>query len=140
MAGSSFSLRRIHAKRPIRSLARVSEAPLPVATYALLAAAYGRLDQQQLEAARKVARRRLRRQGRLQLLVFARFSLTRKPLQSRMGRGKGRLAGQFCWVRPGQPLFLLRGVPASRARVSLAAAAAKLPVSLRVAPLRSLRA
>lgn len=140
MAGPSSLLRRIHAKRSIRSLARVSRASLPVAAYALLAAAYGRLHQPQLEAARKAVRRRLRRQGRLQLLVFARFPLTRKPLQSRMGRGKGRTHGQFCWIRPGQPLFLLRGVPSSRARASLAAAAGKLPLPLRVAPLRSLRA
>jgi large subunit ribosomal protein L16 len=133
-------LRRIHAKRRSRSLARIAPTSLPVGGYALLATAYGRLVQPQLEAARKAVRRRLRRQGRIQLSVFARFPLTRKPLQSRMGRGKGRSAGQFCWVRPGQPLLFLWGVSASRARFSLASAAAKLPLSVRAAPIRSLRA
>ena len=132
-------LRRVHAKRQYRSLARIPSAVPPAGSHVLLAVAYGRLIQSQLEAARKAARRRLRRRGRLQLLVFARFPLTQKPLQSRMGRGKGRLAGRFCWVRPGQPILLLRGVSASRARYSLVAAAAKLPLPLRIAPFRSLR-
>jgi large subunit ribosomal protein L16 len=131
--------RRIHAKRFPRSLARSPVNPL-AGTFGLVAAAYGRLDRTQLEAARKAIRRRLRRQGDLRLVVFPTLPRTQKPLQSRMGRGKGRLAGHFCWVRPGQSLLVLSGVPPARARQALAGGSPKLPLATILLPVRSLQA
>lgn len=129
--------RRIHSKRFTRSVARPLRSSLPSGAYALLATAYGRLVRDQLEAARKAVRRRLRRLGVLRLMVFPTLPLTRKPLQSRMGRGKGRLSGQFCWVRPGQPLLLLTGVPPGRAAQALAGGSSKLPLGTRLLPFRT---
>ena len=130
--------RRIHAKRFLRSVPKSSPTSLPGA-YGLVSTAYGRLDKVQLEAARKVVRRRLRRLGVLRVLVFPNLPLTRKPLQSRMGRGKGRLASHFCWIRPGQPLLVVLGVPPGRARQALAGGASKLPLATLPSPLRSLQ-
>jgi large subunit ribosomal protein L16 len=102
------------------------------AAWVVVATAYGRLRREQLEAARKTVRRRLRREGRLRLGPLPHLTLTAKPLQSRMGRGKGRPAATVSPVRPGQLLLSLEGVAPHRARAALLALGPKLPVPLRV--------
>jgi len=99
---------------------------------------YGRLVSNQVESARKSIRRRLRREGTLRLLLTTFFPFTAKPLQSRMGRGKGRICGRFCPVRPGQLLFILSlpSVASSRrAERALRGGAAKLPLKMHISSL-----
>lgn len=131
-------------KRPthLRPHPKVRRAGVASATgrsgWALVATAYGRLRREQLEAARKTIRRRLRREGRLRLGPFPFLPLTAKPLQSRMGRGKGRPAATVSPVRPGQLLLSLEGVAPHRARAALLALGPKLPLGQRVRPLHRL--
>lgn len=127
---------RPHAKRFSRGLV------FPVgfgSDLGLVARSYNRLSYEQLEAARKAVRRRLRREGRLSMVVAPVLPVTRKPLQSRMGRGKGRLSGRVAPVRPGQLLFRLSGVKnITRGRWALSAGRSRLPVAISVVLLSTL--
>lgn len=106
--------------------------------FGLFSVGYGRLLLNQIEAARKSIRRRLRREGVLQTTLTTSFPFTSKPLQSRMGRGKGRIAGRFCPVRPGQLLFLLTLNSSLHAERALRSGGLKLPLPVRFSSLRPL--
>lgn len=85
----------------------------------------------QLEACRVAISRSMKRKGKLWLRVFPDKPYTKKPLETRMGKGKGPVEGWVAVVRPGRMLFELDGVPESVARESLRLAASKLPIPTR---------
>ena len=86
------------------------------------------LDTKQIEAARVAIARNMKRHGKMWIRVFPQKSFTKKPLETRMGKGKGQPEFWVATVRPGNILFELDGVPESVARESLRLAADKLPV------------
>lgn len=85
----------------------------------------------QLEACRVAINRNLKRRGKLWIRIFPDKPYTKKPLEVRMGKGKGGVEGWVAVVRPGRMLFELDGVNESQARVALRLAATKLPVRVR---------
>lgn len=85
----------------------------------------------QLEACRVAISRSMKRKGKLWLRVFPDKPYTKKPLETRMGKGKGPVEGWVAVVRPGRILFELDGIPESVARESLRLAASKLPIPTR---------
>ena len=89
------------------------------------------LDTKQIEAARTAITRHMKRRGKVWIRVFPDKSYTKKPLETRMGKGKGPLEGWVAVVRPATVLFELEGVPEAVARESMRLAATKLPIRTR---------
>jgi large subunit ribosomal protein L16 len=85
----------------------------------------------QIEAARVAMTRHMKRKGKLWIRIFPDKSVTARPPETRMGKGKGNPEHWVAVVRPGNVLFELDGVPESIARESLRLAANKLPVRTR---------
>jgi len=85
----------------------------------------------QIEACRVAINRNLKRKGKLWIRIFPDKPYTKKPLEARMGKGKGGVEGWVAVVRPGRILFELDGVTEAQARVAMRLAAMKLPIRVR---------
>lgn len=85
----------------------------------------------QIEACRVAINRNLKRKGKLWIRIFPDKPYTKKPLEVRMGKGKGGVEGWVSVVRPGRMLFELDGVTESQARIAMRLAATKLPIRVR---------
>jgi large subunit ribosomal protein L16 len=96
--------------------------------YALQALDRCWLDSRQIEAARIAISRHLKRRGKLWIRVFPDKPFTKKPLEVRMGTGKGGVEGWVAVIRPANVLFEIAGVPLELARESLRLAATKMPI------------
>ena len=82
----------------------------------------------QIEACRVAMNREMKRKGKLWIRVFPDKSYSKKPLEVRMGKGKGAVEGWVAVVRPGKILFEMEGVSETEARRAMELAAAKLPI------------
>ena len=91
-----------------------------------------RLTSRQIEAARMAIQRHVKRAGKLWIRVFPDKPVTKKPLEVRMGSGKGAVEGWVAVIKPGRVLFEISGVPEKDARDAFRLAAAKLPLETRV--------
>ena len=91
-----------------------------------------RVTSRQIEAARRVITRRMKRAGRVWIRIFPDVPVSKKPTEVRMGKGKGSPEYWACRVKPGRIMFEVDGVPANVAHEALKLAAAKLPVQTRV--------
>jgi large subunit ribosomal protein L16 len=89
------------------------------------------LDTKQIEAARVAINRNLKRRGKVWIRIFPQKSYTKKPLETRMGKGKGPLESWVAVIKPATVLFEVDGVPEVLARESLRLAATKLPICTR---------
>ena len=90
-----------------------------------------RISARQIEAARRALTRNMKRAGRVWIRMFPDVPVSKKPLEVRMGSGKGAPELWVARVKPGRILFEIDGVPVAVARESLALAAAKLPIKTR---------
>lgn len=86
------------------------------------------MTNRQIEAARIALTRRLKRGGKVWIRIFPDKPVTKKPAETRMGKGKGAPEYWVAVVRPGRILFEVQGVPESLAREALRLAANKLPL------------
>lgn len=91
-----------------------------------------RVTARQIEAARRAISRHMKRQGQLWIRVFPDVPVSKKPLEVRMGSGKGSPEYWVCRVKPGRIMFELDGIPQALAREALELAAAKLPLKTKV--------
>lgn len=96
--------------------------------FGLKCAEHGRLTARQIEAARRAINRHIKRGGKLWIRVFPDTPVTQKPLEVRMGKGKGNVEFWAAKVQPGRMVYELDGVPEPLAREAFRLAAAKLPV------------
>ncbi len=85
----------------------------------------------QIEACRVALSRHMKRRGKLWIRIFPDLPITKRPPETRMGKGKGPPANWVAVVRPGRVLFELGGVTPTLARESFRLAAAKLPIPTR---------
>ena len=92
----------------------------------------------QIEAARIAATRYMKREGQLWIRIFPDKPITKKPLEVRLGKGKGAVEYWAAVVRPGRMLFELDGVPEDIAKEALRLAAQKLPVKTKFVVRRDL--
>jgi large subunit ribosomal protein L16 len=90
-----------------------------------------RITARQIEAARRAMTRHMKRAGRVWIRIFPDVPVSKKPVEVRMGKGKGGTEYWACRVAPGRIMFELDGVPADLAREALRLAAAKLPIKTR---------
>lgn len=96
--------------------------------YGLKATGRGRITARQIEAARRTMTRRIKRGGKIWIRVFPDKPITNKPLEVRMGKGKGSVEYWVAEVQPGKMLYEMEGVAEDVARDAFTLAAAKLPV------------
>ncbi len=95
--------------------------------YALKAVEAGRVNSRQIEAARIALTRFVKRQGKTWIRVFPDKPLTKKPLETRMGKGKGGVEEWVMNIKPGRILFEMTGVDEAMAKQALTLAMHKLP-------------
>ena len=99
--------------------------------YGLKALEPERVTARQIEAARRAMTRHMKRSGRVWIRVFPDVPVSKKPIEVRMGKGKGTPELWVCRVKPGRIMFEIDGVPVEVAREALELAAAKLPIKTR---------
>ncbi|MEJ2309645.1 MAG: 50S ribosomal protein L16 [Gammaproteobacteria bacterium] len=96
--------------------------------YGLKATSRGRLTSRQIESARRTITRTVKRGGKLYIRVFPDKPISKKPLEVRMGKGKGNVEYWVAQIQPGRMLYEIEGVSEELAREAFQLAAAKLPV------------
>jgi len=96
--------------------------------FGLKATTRGRLTARQIEAARRAVTRHIKRGGRVWIRLFPDKPISKKPLEVRMGKGKGNPEYWVALVQPGTVLYEMEGVSEELAREAFRLAAAKLPV------------
>jgi len=96
--------------------------------YGLMALERCWMDSKQLEAARVAITRNMKRKGKMWIRVFPQKSFTKKPLETRMGKGKAPLEGWVAVIRPANILFEVDGITEAEARESMRLAATKMPI------------
>ena len=90
-----------------------------------------RVTARQIEAARRAITRHMKRQGRVWIRIFPDTPVTGKPVEVRMGKGKGSVDYWACKVKPGRIMFEVDGVSEEIAREALRLGAMKLPIKTR---------
>ena len=101
-------------------------------SFGLKAVTPERVTARQIEAARRAMTRHMKRQGRVWIRIFPDTPVTAKPIEVRMGKGKGSVDRWVCKVKPGRVMFEIDGVGEAVALEALRLAAMKLPVKTRV--------
>ena len=96
--------------------------------FALMSLDPGWISNRQIEAARVAMTREMKRGGKVWIRIFPDKPITKKPAETRMGKGKGNPEGWVVVVKPGRVLFEIEGIEESLAKKSLTLAASKLPV------------
>lgn len=99
--------------------------------YGLQATERGHVTARQIEAARMAIQRHAKRAGKLYIRVFPDQPFTKKPLETRMGTGKGAVEGWRAQVLPGRVLYEMEGVEEAVAREAFRLAGHKLPIATR---------
>src|SRR5215510_2585850 len=124
-----MKFRKAHKGR-IRGVA-TSGASLSFGEYGLKAMEPDRVTARQIEAARRAMTRHMKRAGRVWIRIFPDVPVSKKPLEVRMGSGKGAPELWVARVKPGRIIFEVDGVSEQLAREALTLAAAKLPIKTR---------
>ena len=99
---------------------------------AIKAVEAGRINSRQIEAARITSTRKIKRQGKIWIRVFPAKPLTAKPLETRMGKGKGPVDQWVMNIKPGRIIFEMAGVEHGLAREALMLAVHKLPFKCKI--------
>jgi len=95
--------------------------------YGLKAVERGKITARQIEAARRAMTRHVKRGGKIWIRVFPDVPVSKKPLEVRMGKGKGNVEFWVCKIQPGLVLYEMEGVTETIAREAFRLAAAKIP-------------
>lgn len=120
--------RKQHRPRPLKGLS-TGHTEVYVGDFGLKATSPGWITARQIEAARVAMTRAIRRGGKVRITIFPDRPITRKPLETRMGSGKGSPDHWVAAVKPGRVMFELSGVSEELAREAMRRASHKLPVS-----------
>ncbi len=105
---------------------------LSLGSFGLKALEPSKLNSKQIESARKVITRYMKRSGKLWIMVFPSIPVTAKPAEVRMGSGKGNVEGYIARIKPGRIIFEVDGVDQLSAEAALKKAASKLPFKSKV--------
>lgn len=93
---------------------------------------HGRIDSRQIESARVAMTRHIKRAGKVWIRVFPDKPLTAKPLETRMGKGKGSVEKWVMNIKPGRMIYEMIGIDEPTAREALALAQSKLPFKTKI--------
>ena len=105
---------------------------LAYGSFGLKALESGKLTSRQIESARKVITRYMKRAGKLWIMVFPHTPITKKPAEVRMGSGKGNVEYYVAKIKPGRVIFEIDGIIDSEAKIALEKASAKLPFKSKI--------
>jgi len=122
--------RKVHKGRN-RGLAQVGN-KVSFGDFGLKALERGRMTSRQIEAGRRVMTRHVKRGAKIWIRVFPDKPITNKPLEVRMGKGKGSVEYWVAQIQPGRVLYEIQGVDEQLAREAFELAAAKLPFKTQV--------
>ncbi|WEJ63012.1 50S ribosomal protein L16 [Thiomicrorhabdus lithotrophica] len=122
--------RKVHKGRN-RGLAQVGN-KVSFGDFGLKALERGRMTSRQIEAGRRVMTRHVKRGAKIWIRVFPDKPITNKPLEVRMGKGKGSVEYWVAQIQPGRVLYEIQGVNETLAREAFELAAAKLPFKTQV--------
>ena len=100
--------------------------------FGLKATGRGRITARQIEAARRTISRKVKRGGKIWIRIFPDKPITSKPLETRMGKGKGEPEAWVAVIKLGTVLYELAGVSEQQAKVCFARLAAKMPIPVRL--------
>ena len=100
-------------------------------TYGLMAMEPGWISNRQIEAARVALSRHIKRGGKVWVRIFPDKPITKKPAETRMGKGKGSPEGWVAVVKPGRVMFELEGIPLDVAKKAMGLASAKMPIKVK---------
>lgn len=100
--------------------------------HAIKATECGKITSRQIEAARVAITRKVKRGGKIWIRIFPDIPFTKKPAETRMGKGKGNPEGWHAMIKPGRILFEISGVDEEVAKEALKMASFKLPVKTRI--------
>lgn len=100
--------------------------------YAFKAASFGIITNKQLEAARRVIMKKIKKQGKLWIRVFTHIPKTKKPVEVRMGKGKGSIDSWITKVQPGTILYEIDGISFKLAQELFKESSQKLPLKLKL--------
>ena len=103
-------------------------AQISFGSYGLMAMEPGWITNRQIEAARVALTRHIKRGGKVWIRIFPDKPITKKPAETRMGKGKGSPEGWVAVVKPGRVLFELEGIAKPEAKKAMDLAAAKMPL------------
>ena len=131
-----FKFRKQHKGR-VRGVAQRGT-KISFGDYALITLESGWLTARQIEAARVAATRHMKRQGKLYIRIFPDKPISKKPAETRMGKGKGNPEEWVAIVRPGRVMFEIEGVSEDVARSAFRLAHHKLPLATRMVARESL--
>ena len=92
----------------------------------------GTITAHQIEAARKAIVRKIKRKGKIWICIFPNLPITSKPIESRMGKGKGAVSYWVARVKGGSTLFEICGVPSNLSVEALKAGSKKLPIKTKI--------
>lgn len=106
-------------------------------TIALKSTSAGRINSRQIEAARISMTRHINRQGKVWIRIFPDKPLTKKPLETRMGKGKGSVEEWVMNIKPGRILYEMTGPSEEICREALTLASHKLPVTTKIVTIES---
>ena len=118
---------RKQQKGKLRGFA-TSGAKVSFGEYGLKAITRGRVTARQIEAARRAMTRHIKRGGKVWIRIFPDVPITKKPVEVRMGKGKGNVEYWVAKIQPGKVLYEMEGVTGEIAREAFRLAAAKLPI------------
>ena len=127
LAPKRVKYRKQHRPRPLKGLSK-GNTEIYVGDYGLKAVSPGWITARQIEAARVTMTRAIKRGGKVRITIFPDRSITRKPLETRMGSGKGSPDHWVAAVKPGRVMFEISGVTEELAREAMRKASHKLPV------------
>ncbi|NIN36414.1 MAG: 50S ribosomal protein L16 [Gammaproteobacteria bacterium] len=96
--------------------------------FGLKAISRGRITARQIEAARRAITRSVKRGGKVWIRIFPDKPITKKPIEVRMGKGKGNVEYWVAQIQPGRVLYEIQGISEEQAKDAFRLAAAKLPV------------
>lgn len=111
-----------------RNRGSVHDMNIDFGIFALKSTTHGRITSRQIESARRAMTRAIKRQGKVWIRIFPDKPITKKPLEVRMGKGKGNVEYWVALVQPGKILYEIDGVTEELAREAFKLASAKLPI------------
>jgi len=129
LAPKRVKFRRMHKGRMRGQATRGNH--VSFGEYGLMAAAPGWISNRQIEAARVAMTRHIKRGGKVWIRIFPDKPISKKPAETRMGKGKGNPEGWVAVVKPGRVIFELEGIDEKTARRAMELASAKLPIKTR---------
>ena len=118
---------RKHQKGTIKAI-ESNNSEIHFGKYAIKSLASGRIRSSTVEAVRRAITRKLKRSGQVWICVFPDLSVTAKPLEVRMGKGKGSLEYWACRIKNGQIIYEIDGVNSTLAKQAAIIAKSKLPM------------